>query len=76
MEHLPLIAIEVVMIFGGAVAFGWWQLRDLDREKRKREQQKALERPQACEPGPCSTRPDAPSQAQATPPPQSPPQAP
>lgn len=44
MEHLPLIVIEVVMIFGGALAFGWWQLRDLDREKRKRERQRESER--------------------------------
>lgn len=39
--HLPVILIEVVLIFGGVLAFGWWQLRDLgkDREQtaRKRE---------------------------------------
>ncbi len=40
-DHLPLIVVEVVMIFGGALAFGWWQLRDLDREKRLREQRQA-----------------------------------
>lgn len=65
MEHLPLIAIEVVMIFGGAVAFGWWQLRDLDREKRKREQQKTLERSQTREPESVEAPPDAPQRAQA-----------
>jgi hypothetical protein len=36
-NHLPLIVIEVVLVFGGAVAFAWWQLRDLARERRKRE---------------------------------------
>jgi hypothetical protein len=36
-NDLPLIVVEVVMIFGGAVAFGWWQLRDLRREREKRE---------------------------------------
>lgn len=46
-DHLPLIVVEVVMIFGGALAFGWWQLRDLAREKRLREQrQVAAARPE------------------------------
>lgn len=40
-DHLPLIVVEVVMIFGGALAFGWWQLRDLAREKRRREERQA-----------------------------------
>lgn len=38
MDHWPLILIEVLLVFGGAVAFAWWQLRDLARERRKREQ--------------------------------------
>jgi predicted negative regulator of RcsB-dependent stress response len=33
--HLPLILIEVVLVFGGVMAFGWWQLRDV---KKAREQ--------------------------------------
>ena len=37
MDHLPLILVEVILVFGGALAFGWWQFRDLDRERRKRE---------------------------------------
>jgi hypothetical protein len=37
MNNLPLIVIEVVLVFGGAVAFAWWQLRDLARERKKRE---------------------------------------
>jgi hypothetical protein len=40
MNHLPLILVEVVLIFGGAVAFAWWQFRDLARERKKREQGK------------------------------------
>lgn len=40
MNHLPLIVIEVVLVFGGVAAFAWWQLRDLARERRKREQLK------------------------------------
>jgi hypothetical protein len=39
-SHLPLIAVELVLVFGGAVAFAWWQLRDLARERRKREDAK------------------------------------
>jgi hypothetical protein len=40
MDHLPLIVIEVVLVFGGALAFAWWQLRDLAHERRKREDAK------------------------------------
>jgi hypothetical protein len=38
---LPVIVIELVLVFGGVLAFAWWQLRDLKRERRKREQQQA-----------------------------------
>ncbi len=34
---LPLIVVEVLLVFGGAVAFAWWQFRDLARERAKRE---------------------------------------
>jgi hypothetical protein len=37
-SHLPLIVVELVLVFGVVVAFAWWQLRDLARERRKREQ--------------------------------------
>jgi predicted negative regulator of RcsB-dependent stress response len=36
-QNLPVILIEVVLIFGGVLAFGWWQLRDLKRERERRE---------------------------------------
>lgn len=36
-EHGVVILIELVLVFGGALAFGWWQLRDLKRERLKRE---------------------------------------
>ncbi|MEN9317089.1 MAG: hypothetical protein RIS35_3482 [Pseudomonadota bacterium] len=36
-EHLPLIAIELVLVLGGALLFAWWQFRDLRRERMKRE---------------------------------------
>lgn len=40
MSDLPVIVIEVVLVFGGVLAFGWWQLRDLARERKKREDAK------------------------------------
>jgi hypothetical protein len=50
-SHLPIVLIEVVLIFGGVLAFGWWQLRSirLDQEKaaRERAQREAAARPQA-----------------------------
>jgi len=42
-EHWPLVAIEIVMVFGGVLVFAWWQLRDLDREERKRLEREAQE---------------------------------
>ena len=33
--HLPLILIEVVLVFGGALAFGWWQLHEIKRDRAK-----------------------------------------
>jgi hypothetical protein len=42
-EHLPLIVVEIVMVFGGALAFAWWQLRDLEREKKRREAQRSAQ---------------------------------
>lgn len=43
MDHLPLIVVELVLVLGGAVAFAWWQFRDLAHERRKREAAKARE---------------------------------
>jgi hypothetical protein len=42
-EHLPLIVVEIVLVFGGALAFAWWQFRDLDRERKKREDKERRE---------------------------------
>lgn len=33
--HWPLILIEVILVFGGVLAFGWWQLRDVERDRRR-----------------------------------------
>lgn len=40
MNHLPLILVEVLLVFGGALAFAWWQFRDLRLEREKREKRK------------------------------------
>jgi hypothetical protein len=37
-EFAPIIIIEVFLVFGGVVAFAWWQFRDLRKEREKREQ--------------------------------------
>lgn len=44
-QNLPVILIEVVLIFGAVLAFGWWQLRDLKkaREQTERERREAAE---------------------------------
>jgi predicted negative regulator of RcsB-dependent stress response len=34
-EHLPIVLVEVVLIFGGVLAFGWWQLREVELDRRK-----------------------------------------
>jgi predicted negative regulator of RcsB-dependent stress response len=36
-QNLPVILIEVMLIFGGVLAFGWWQLRDLKKAREQRE---------------------------------------
>lgn len=36
-QNLPVILIEVLLVFGGVLAFGWWQLRDLKKERERRE---------------------------------------
>jgi hypothetical protein len=45
-DHTPIIVIELLLVLGGALGFGWWQLRELkklrqDREQREREQNDA-----------------------------------
>lgn len=38
--HWPFILVELLLVFGGVLGFAWWQLRDLARERRKREMQR------------------------------------
>ncbi len=37
--HWPFILVELLLVFGVVLGFAWWQLRDLARERRKREMQ-------------------------------------
>jgi hypothetical protein len=39
-QNLPVLLIEVALIFGGVLAFGWWQLRDLKKERERTERAK------------------------------------
>jgi hypothetical protein len=43
-SHWPLILIEGVLVFGGALAFGWWQLRSVKRDREQLLAQRARER--------------------------------
>ena len=44
--HWPLILIEGVLVFGGALAFGWWQLRSVKRDREILRAKRELERAQ------------------------------
>jgi Tfp pilus assembly protein PilV len=39
----PLVLIEVVLIFGGVLAFAWWQIRDVRRAQEQARQRRAAE---------------------------------
>jgi hypothetical protein len=38
-NYSGLMMLEVILVFGGVLLFGWWQLRDL-RKERERDQKK------------------------------------
>lgn len=40
-SHLPIILIEVVLVFGGVLLFGWWQLRSVKRDQQALRARKA-----------------------------------
>jgi hypothetical protein len=35
--HWPIILVEGVLVAGGALAFAWWQLRDLKKEQARKQ---------------------------------------
>jgi hypothetical protein len=39
--HWPIVLIEVVLIFGGTLAFGWWQLRSVKRDQEQTRRERA-----------------------------------
>jgi hypothetical protein len=57
--HTPLILIEVVLVFGGALLFGWWQLRSVARDQQRAREEKA--RAEAAEAAKTAEMPDAPA---------------
>lgn len=42
-SHWPLLLIEGVLVFGGALLFGWWQLRSVARDQRETARQRERE---------------------------------
>jgi len=38
-----LVLVEVVLVLGGALAFAWWQLRDVERAQREARERRARE---------------------------------
>lgn len=42
-EHLPIIVVELLLVLGGTIAFGWWQLRDVRRAQAERRAREAAE---------------------------------
>ena len=42
-SNWPIVLIEVVLVFGGALAFGWWQLRSIERDRREAAERRAHE---------------------------------
>lgn len=67
-SHWPIVLIEGVLVLGGALAFGWWQLRSVRRDqelaaaRRKAEQEAAARSatPEARESSPPGTSPTPP----------------
>ena len=42
-DHTPLILVELVLVFGGVLAFAWWQLRDVKRAQKAAAEKRARE---------------------------------
>ena len=42
--HTPIILIELVLVFGGVLLFGWWQLRSVKRDQQKAAEERLRQR--------------------------------
>jgi len=42
-SHWPIVLIEIVLVFGGVLAFGWWQLRSVEKDRREMQQRRERE---------------------------------
>ncbi len=42
-SNWPLLLIEGVLVFGGALLFGWWQLREIERDRRAAQKKREAE---------------------------------
>ena len=42
-SNTPIIVIELVLVFGGTLLFGWWQLRSIQKDQQKAAEQKLLD---------------------------------
>jgi hypothetical protein len=40
-SHWPIVLIEGIIVFGGVLAFAWWQLREIKRDQQKAAQERA-----------------------------------
>ena len=40
-EHLPIVLIELVLVFGGVLLFAVWQLRSVKRDQEKTRAERA-----------------------------------
>lgn len=43
-SNWPLLLIEGVLVFGGALLFGWWQLRSVARDQQETARRREAER--------------------------------
>jgi hypothetical protein len=41
-DHTPIIVIELVLVFGGAILFTWWQLHSIKVDQRKAAERRAV----------------------------------
>lgn len=58
-DHSPFIVIELVLIFGGAMAFAWWQLRDVKRAQEETRRAREAAEAAAAEAPPTVPKDDA-----------------